>query len=100
MNLFHYFCNTFIASMEYKRLYSPEDIRGLRKWYEAHLEEMPESFRMSDFNYIEDMKETARTIILILKNEKMEVAFSGHIHQFFVLRDKLEAYMKEHQSER
>lgn len=80
--------------MEYKKEYTQEELLELRSWYKEHLNELPASFRMSEFNYIEDLKDTAKTIIAILGKKGMGVAFSGHLYQFFVLRDKLEAHLK------
>jgi len=80
--------------MEYKTRYSHGELEELRQWFVAHKDELPRSFEMSSYNFIKDMDMTVETIIIILSKPNKSVAFSGHYHQLFVLRDKLAEYLK------
>jgi hypothetical protein len=75
--------------MEYKTVYTKEEMKELAEWFEAHLDKLPKSFQMNDPTHFTDLPKSVHHIIAFLKLGKNDVTFSGQIYNWFILRDKL-----------
>lgn len=75
--------------MEYKRQYTQAELQELKEWYVSHQDKLPETFQKDDATFYADLKETVVTIIDLLDTNGENVTFSGLLHQFFELHDRL-----------
>ncbi len=75
--------------MEFKKQYTEKELDDLVQWFKSNLEFLPASFKLDEATNYPDLHFTAGIIIeqapLLGKND----IYSGLIHQYSLLRDKL-----------
>ncbi|MCG2650731.1 hypothetical protein JJE64_04845 [Alloprevotella tannerae] len=75
--------------MEYKKLYTEEEIKELAQWFEARYDRLPSSVRIDEATFIPDLRKTAPLLIDMMLYQQEKPAFMGEIHQIFRLRERL-----------
>jgi len=82
--------------MEFRSLYSLEELRQLRDWFVSHRENVPQQIRVDKATYYKDVPFAIESIIGILDNVKeTNENFGGLYYTFFLLKEKLEEELKD-----
>lgn len=80
--------------MDYKTSYTKEEMDELADWLEDHLDRMPAKLDMNEFIHIADLPFTVKQVVENLRKGQGSIAFSGQVHQFYLLRDAIEKVLK------
>ena len=81
-------------NMDYKTSYTKEEMAELADWFDANLTRMPASLEMNGFIHIADLPFTVKQVVENLRKGQGSIAFSGQVHQFYLLRDAIEKVLK------
>ncbi len=76
--------------MEYKTVYSPEELKDLCTRMKARLNSMPKELHLDDATYIPDLKLTVGYLISVVESGRTNITFSGQIYHLFRIEKKLE----------
>lgn len=76
--------------MEYKKLFTKEELKEIVEWFESHWDKLPESLYMDKATYLSDFKRTVRLYYDIAKEHSENPTYSGQIFQLFKMRDAVE----------
>lgn len=76
--------------MEYKKLFTKEELKEIVEWFESHWDKLPESLYMDKATYLSDFKRTVRLYYDIAKEHGENPTYSGQIFQLFKMRDAVE----------
>lgn len=75
--------------MEYKKIYSPAELKELTDWFKERMDRLPASFRLDAATFIPDFPATVTTYIEIVDAHKENATYGAQIHMLFRMRDKL-----------
>ena len=75
--------------MEYKKIYSPEEIQELIEWFKKHENEFPDSIYINSGTYVKDVRRTASIFHEIAAKVGKKKFYGAHIRQFFTLREEI-----------
>lgn len=77
--------------MEYKKLYSQEEIDELIAWFEAHKEDLPKSLDVDKATHMADFRSTVKNYMDIARLHRENATYSGQIYFLFQMRDAVKA---------
>ena len=84
--------------MEYKKLYSNEELDDLIAWFKEHMEELPESLYIDKATYVKDLKYTVHLYFDIL-NELREIpCYGAQIRHLFLMKEAVEREWAKHEN--
>lgn len=75
--------------MEFKKVYTAEELQELSAWYEEHLDSLPASFEYDDAIQFTDLHETVKAFLSFMDKGKENSTFGGFFYMFFRLKEKL-----------
>ncbi len=75
--------------MEYKKLYTKEEIKDLLQWFGERFDRLPESIRIDQATRVVGMPDTARRLCEMVEANWENPTFSAGIRQVFLLRERL-----------
>ena len=76
--------------MEYKKLYTNEELDGLIAWFKEHMDELPESIYIDKATYVKDLKYTV-TLYFDILNELREIpCYGSQIRHLFLMKEAVE----------
>ncbi len=75
--------------MEYKKLYTKEEIKDLLLWFGERFDRLPESIRIDQATRVVGMPDTARRLCEMVEANWENPTFSAGIRQVFLLRERL-----------
>lgn len=81
--------------MEYKKLYSKEEISEVIQWFKNHYEQLPESIYLDKAAYIPDLKRTVRLYCELVVENMNNPTYSGQIRHIFLMREAIEELWKK-----
>lgn len=74
----------------FKKNYTPEDIKSIHNWFEAHKEQMPDTLQLDAATYYKNLKNTVKTYFEVFDLYGSNPTFSGQYHQLWLIKAKLE----------
>ena len=74
----------------FKKNYTPEDIKSIHDWFEAHKEQMPDTLQLDAATYYKNLKSTVKTYFEVFDLYGSNPTFSGQYHQLWLIKAKLE----------
>ncbi len=81
--------------MEYKKLYSQEEIQDLLEWFKDNDAALPQSLVLDEAQAIPNLRFTINQFGEMIKYNWKNPNFGGHIHLLFRIRDKVKEAMAE-----
>lgn len=75
--------------MEFKKLYSEKELNDLSHWFKSNKDNLPASFRVNKSLNYPNLHLTAEIIPEQIAMLGKNSTYSGLIHQYFMLREKL-----------
>lgn len=76
--------------MEYKKLYSEEELNGLMDWFKAHMDQLPKSLYIDKATYVMDLKQTVLYYFDIINLLKEKPTYSAQIRHLFLMKEAIE----------
>jgi hypothetical protein len=76
--------------MEYKKIYTQEELNDLFEWMKQHIPNMPESLQLNDATFIPNLPMTAEYYLELSEMHKLNPTYGGQIHHLFEIRECLE----------
>lgn len=76
--------------MEYKTLYTPEEIAELSAWYRRHWKEIPDTLIMDKSIRFLNLKRTIESLFDVYELHSQHPTFSGHIYQLWKIQKRLQ----------
>lgn len=76
--------------MEYKKVYTPEELTDVCEWFKAHEAELPKELDLRPGVHIRDVKEFVISMNEVISLHAENPTFGANIRMLFQLRDKLE----------
>ena len=76
--------------MEYKKIYTPEELDDLTQWITEKMPLMPESLQVDEATYIADLKTTAGYYLEIIELHRENRTYGGQIRLLFKVRERLQ----------
>lgn len=73
--------------MEYKKVYTDEEIDELVSWFKGHMDQLPQSLNMGKGIVVPDLKHTVQLYINIVQRNKSNPVFAAQIYHLFNMRD-------------
>ncbi len=77
--------------MEYKKLYSQEEIDEIIAWFEAHEDQLPQSLDVDKATHMPDFRNTVKNYMDIARLHRENATYSGQIYFLFQMRDAVKA---------
>ncbi len=81
--------------MEYKKLYSQEEIQELLTWFKDNEAVLPQSVTLDEAQLIPDLRFTINQFGEMIKCNWKNPNFGAHIHLLFRIRDRVKEAMAE-----
>lgn len=87
--------------MEYKKIYSPEELKELAEWFKQNLDKFPDTISINSGTHVKNVRHTASIFQEIAAKVGHKKMYGGHMRQFFTLREQIikqweqEAFEKE-----
>ena len=75
--------------MEYKKIYSPEELAEVSDWVKKNLHRMPESLQLDASVFIPDLHKTMEIYLDIVDEHRENETYGAQIRHIFNMRDKL-----------
>lgn len=75
--------------MEYKKIFPKEEMQTLADWFQRHMDEMPEDLWLDEATHYTRLKVTIGYLFEVYQLHGEKPAFSGQIHQLYLLKKKL-----------
>ena len=75
--------------MEYKKVYSPEEIQELIEWFRVNHDKLPDSIYINDGTFVKDVRFTASHFHKIAASVGEKKSYGAHIRLFFLLRERI-----------
>ncbi len=75
--------------MEYKKVYTPEELHEIKTWYQEHMEELPPSLELNAATNIKDLKKTIGAYFEMLNMHHENPTYGAQIHHLFKIRERL-----------
>ena len=75
--------------MEYKKVYTPEELREIKTWYLEHMEELPTSLELNAATKIKNLKKTINAYFEMLDMHNENPTYGAQILHLFKIREKL-----------
>lgn len=75
--------------MEYKKVYSPEELADIVSWARANMHRLPKSLQLGPGLFIPDLHYTMDTYIEICEKLGDNPSYGGQIRQIFMMRERL-----------
>ena len=82
--------NLHLIIYMYKKEYTPEDIKSIHDWFEAHKAQMPDQLQLDAATFYKDLKDTVNTYFEVFDLFGSNPTFSGQYHQLWLIKAKLE----------
>lgn len=73
--------------MDYKKRYTPEEIKEVAEWFKNHKEQMPQSLDVDKATHIPNFPSTVNSYIDIAQAHMDNATYSGQIYLLFKMRD-------------
>ncbi len=77
--------------MEYKKLYSQEEIDEITVWFESHKDQLPESLDVDKATHMSNFRQTVSSYIDIARLHRENATYSGQIYFLFQMREAVKA---------
>ncbi len=77
--------------MEYKKLYSQEEIDEITAWFESHKDQLPESLDVDKATHMSNFRQTVSSYIDIARLHRENATYSGQIYFLFQMREAVKA---------
>ncbi len=77
--------------MEYKKIYTQEEIDEITAWFETHKDELPEKLNVDKATHMPDFRRTVQNYIDIAREHRDNATYSGQIYFLFRMRDAVKA---------
>jgi hypothetical protein len=85
-----------ITRMEYKKVYDPQELQELIKWFADHHDELPQSIYINSGTFVKDVRFTASHFHEIVAKVGEKKFYGSHMRLFFTLRERIiEQWEKE-----
>jgi hypothetical protein len=75
--------------MEYKKVYSLEEIQELIEWFRVNHDKLPDSIYINDGTFVKDVRFTASHFHKIAASVGEKKSYGAHIRLFFLLRERI-----------
>lgn len=75
--------------MEYKKYYTPEEMKALADWFTRHRDELPQEMMFDQATKITDVPFFISTLFQVYAKNGEDRAFSGQFYQLFLLKQRL-----------
>ena len=75
--------------MEYKKVYDPEELQELIKWFEVHHDKLPQSIHINSGLFVKDVPYTTSQFHKIVAKVGEKKAYGSHMRLFFTLRERI-----------
>ncbi len=75
--------------VEYKKLYSEEEIRDLLQWFKERYDRLPESIALDEATRVVGMPDSARSLCEMVETNWENPTFGASIRHVFWLRERL-----------
>lgn len=76
--------------MDYKKIYTPDELRDVCEWMASHIPGFPESLQLDDATFIPDLHQTVEQLILLAKKHYNSPTYGGQLLLLFRIREKME----------
>lgn len=77
------------AHMEYKKIYTTEELREVIRWFEQRKERLPQTLRLDKGTFIPDFPLTAGYYVAIARKHYANATYGAQIWTLFKMRDRL-----------
>ncbi len=74
----------------YKRIYTPDESKEIRQWYDRHTAELPQTLELNAATRYNNLPKTVATYFEIYSMHGDNPTFSGQMHQLYLIRQRLE----------
>ena len=75
--------------MEYKKIYSPEELNEIINWTKQNLHRMPKSLQLDAATFIPDLHATIEAYVDICQTHYNNPTYGAQIRHIFMMRDKM-----------
>ena len=75
--------------MEYKKVYSPEEIQELIEWFRVNHDKLPDSIYINNGTFVKDVRFTTSHFHAIVAKVGEKKAYGSHIRLFFLIRERI-----------
>lgn len=75
--------------MEYKKIYTQEELDDIINWTRENFKRLPQSLRLDKGTYIPNLHSTMETYIEICEKHKLNPTYGAQIRHIFMMREKL-----------
>lgn len=79
---------------KFKAKYTEAFLEEQVKWFEEHMDRLPQSLQISDAAYSPDLRRTVRGLIVTLQSNKPSTIFAGYLDLLLQIKDKLKSDLK------
>ena len=76
--------------MDYKKIYSKEELDTLISWFKEHMDELPQSIYVDKATYVKDLRYTVNLYFDIAKDLREIPCYGGQIRHLFLIREAIE----------
>ena len=82
-------CTKKSTRMEYKKVYAPEELQELIKWFEDNHDKLPKSIYINSGTFVKDVPYTSSQFHKIVAKVGEKKAYGSHMRLFFTLRERI-----------
>lgn len=75
--------------MEYKKIFTADEMRTLAGWFQRHAAELPATLQLDEATLYMDLKFTVEGFFNVFNQHGDKPSFSGEIYQLFLIKKKL-----------
>ncbi len=75
--------------MEYKKVYSPEEINELIEWFRVNHDKLPDSIYINNGTFVKDVRFTTSHFHEIVASVGQKKSYGSHIRLFFLIRERV-----------
>lgn len=75
--------------MDYKSIFSKEELKELTDWFKERLDALPESLQVDDATFVNDLRQTVEYYLRLVELYHDKRTFSGQLYLLERIRKKL-----------
>ena len=75
--------------MDYKSIFSKEELNELTDWFKERLDALPESLQVDDATFVRDLRQTVEYYLRLVELYHDKRTFSGQLYLLERIRKKL-----------
>ena len=75
--------------MDYKSIFSKEELKELTDWFKERLDALPESLQVYDATFVRDLRQTVEYYLRLVELYHDKRTFSGQLYLLERIRKKL-----------